>query len=199
MNRNGIVYTVLFTFVIAFFFVFFLSLANNATAPLVRENQVRSVQTAVLKALGIYPADPAELTKVYDENFKTIPKVGDLMKSALKGQKVLIRYFSGSGLWGSITGILAVDAGVDRILGLELISHNETPGLGGRIDEQWFKNQFIGEHIPKTGITILKGDGSVDSDPKNGKVDGITGASLTSASMESIINHEIKAFKGASK
>ncbi|MDF1568486.1 MAG: FMN-binding protein, partial [Spirochaetaceae bacterium] len=81
---------------------------------------------------------------------------------------------------------------LSQIIGLDVISHSETPGLGGRIEEDWFKDQFREEQIGPDGITVRKGEGGVDDDKENSTVDGITGASLTSAAMEVIINNEIE-------
>ncbi|MCK5735709.1 MAG: FMN-binding protein, partial [Spirochaetaceae bacterium] len=61
----------------------------------------------------------------------------------------------------------------------------------GRIEEDWFKDQFRGEVIPENGITVRKGEGGSDKDPDNGVVDGVTGASLTSTAMEVIVNNQI--------
>ncbi|PIE04937.1 MAG: hypothetical protein CSA76_01630 [Spirochaetales bacterium] len=83
--------------------------------------------------------------------------------------------------------------------GLDIISHSETPGLGGRIEEDWFKQQFRNEKIGTNGITVRKGEGGSDKDPDNSRVDGVTGASLTSASMEKIINDEIEVFRRYNK
>lgn len=191
MNRNGIIYTVVFTFVTAFFFVFFLSLANNATISLVEENKIVSIQKSVLRSIGKLPAEDSQVSAAYSAEFDTVPEPGDVIATTLDGEEIVIRYFSGSGLWGTITGVLALDSGLNRIIGLDIISHNETPGLGGRIDEEWFKNQFAGEKIGDKGITVVKGTGSSDDNPDNSAVDGVTGASLTSKSMETIVNREI--------
>lgn len=192
MNKNGIFYTVLFTFIIAFFFVFFLALANDATIALVEENKIVSVQSSVLKSIDRMPEEGMSISLAYGKEFDSVPQPGDTIETSIDGRAILIRYFSGSGLWGTITGILAVDKDVSRIVGLDIISHNETPGLGGRIDEEWFKDQFSGEKISDRGILVAKGSGASDEDPENSRVDGITGASLTSKSMETIVNNEIE-------
>jgi Na+-transporting NADH:ubiquinone oxidoreductase subunit C len=193
MKKDSLVYTVIFTFLTAFFFVFFLSLANGATEELVRQNQRAALQSAVLNSVGLNFTDPAES---YEKSFDSLPEAERVMKSRVDGKPVLIYYFSGSGLWGTVTGILAVEDDLSRIVGLDIISHNETPGLGGRIDESWFKEQFRGERIPDEGIRILKGSGTGDEDRENGIVDAVTGASLTSTSMQTIINDALAALKG---
>lgn len=43
-----------------------------------------------------------------------------------------------------ITVMLALDPGF-RLLGLEIMEHEEDPGLGGDIEQEFFKNQFMGK------------------------------------------------------
>ena len=74
---------------------------------------------------------------------------------------------------------------------------NETPGLGGRINEPWFKNQFEGEEIPADGIEVRALEGEGDPDATNGVVDSITGATRTSESIESIVNNQIEQLRSA--
>ncbi|MDX2454889.1 FMN-binding protein [Desulfosarcina sp.] len=47
-----------------------------------------------------------------------------------------------------ITAMLALDADFG-ILGLEVIEHEEDPGLGGEIEQAYFKNQFAGKSFEK--------------------------------------------------
>ncbi len=197
MNKNGILYTIIFSFLTAFFFVFFLALADGATKDLVDQNNIVSVQKSVLKVIDKLPADEEDISSVYDQYFKSVPRPGDELQAKVDGQNILIRYFSGSGLWGTITGIIGFSESLDTIEGLDIISHNETPGLGGRIDEDWFKNQFRGEKIGPDGIVVAKGGGGADTDKSNSTVDGITGASLTSSSMAKIVNGEIEYFRSS--
>jgi len=197
MNRNGIIYTVIFSFLTAFFFVFFLALADGATREQVELNKIVSVQKSVLKVLNRLPSDEEEISETYNSIFTSVPQPGETLNTTLDGNKIVIRYFSGSGLWGTITGVIGMTEALDRITGLDIISHNETPGLGGRIDEDWFKEQFRGEKIGSDGIIVAKGSGNVDMDKENSIVDGITGASLTSSSMAKIVNGEIEYFRSA--
>jgi len=195
MNRNGIIYTIIFSFLVSFFFVFFLALADGATKDLMKQNQLVSVEKSVLKVIDKLPANVEDISSTYNAIFNSVPQPGDVLKANLDGKKILIRYFSGNGLWGTITGIIGFSESLDRIIGLDIISHNETPGLGGRIDEKWFKEQFRGEKIGSKGIIVAKGTGKPDTDKNNSIVDGITGASLTSSSMAKIVNGEIKYFR----
>ena len=196
MNRDSFVYVVVFTFVIAFVFVFVIALADNATSERVARNQELVTAQAFLNAIGRGQEDSEAALARFEEIFGSVDGE-EVVRAEDNGRTVLVKQFSGNGLWGTVTGVLAVDSRVDRIVGLDIISHAETPGLGGRIEEDWFKNQFRNEKISDAGITVRKGEGDVDSDPDNSVVDGVTGASLTSSSMEVIINNEIEKFREA--
>jgi Na+-transporting NADH:ubiquinone oxidoreductase subunit C len=192
MKKNSLVYTVVFSFITAFFFVFILSMADRMTSEKTAENARKTFYTSVLKSSGVIIEEDEDVTSLFNKYFPDYIEGDNLLKTSAEGRNVLIKLFRGSGLWGTITGVIAFSGDLKRIEGLQIISHNETPGLGGRIDEEWFKNQFNGERIGSSGIVVRKGSGSPDSDSENGEVEGITGASLTSKSIETIINDNIE-------
>ena len=190
MNKESILYVVLFTAFTAFVFVFLISWADVSTAELVAKNQELVTAQAFLNAVGRPEEDRDAALKAYEEFFGSA--TGDsAVRAVLEGEEILITRFSGMGLWGTVTGVLATDASVQRIVGIDIISHSETPGLGGRIEQDWFKNQFRGERILPEGIVVRKGQGGADEDRDNGQVDGITGATGTSTSMAVMLNAKI--------
>lgn len=194
MKKDGFIYTVIFTFIGTFIFVLALSFANESTRERVKENQEAAFYNALLKAAGIDAGQ--DLEESYQRAFPGVKaEETQLFRTSRNGETIWIRRFSGSGLWGTLAGVLAVNNHADRIVGMEIISHNETPGLGGRIEEDWFKEQFSGEYIGSGRIQVNKGSGEADSDHENQQVDGITGASLTSKSIETIINQTIELIK----
>jgi len=189
MKKDGLIYTFIFVVLSAFLFVFLLSLANNATAEQVKLNEEEKEYQALFSVLGLEDSSSAR-KELFPEGLPEYPLTLDS-----DGQSIWINRFSGKGLWGTISGIMAIDNQSSRISGLALLSHSETPGLGGRIDETWFKEQFRGEKIGSAGIKLIKGAGTGDTDPDNSEVDAVTGASLTSASVELIVNNQIQLWK----
>lgn len=198
MKKESMSYVVIFTFVVCVLFVFPLALANEFTRDQVEANRRLFERSAVLSALGVKYSSPSEVDALYEKSVTTTGSGADeLFRTEADGQVRFARRFSGPGLWGTIAGIVAVDASVERIAGLQIVSHNETPGLGGRIDESWFKTQFAGEKIGNAGIRVRVGTGKGDGDPENGEVDAVTGASRTSQSIETLVNSQIAAFRKA--
>ncbi len=66
------------------------------------------------------------------------------------------------------------------------MKQNETPGLGARITEKWFKEQFRGKSAPFT----MAAEGTSE---KPGELDAITGATKTSQAVLRIVNRSAEA------
>jgi len=191
VKRDSKTYTVFFAFLITFVFIFILSILNASTVKQVTDNERLFKVKAILKAFAIDFKDDGEALRLFSEKveIKQVDEV-ELYMSSAGDQKLYGIVFRGNGLWSTITGFLAVDEKVERITGLEIISQAETPGLGGRIEESWFKDQFRSERIVNGVIRVKSGSG--DFDHENGKVDAITGATQTSKSVEKIINEHLE-------
>ena len=58
------------------------------------------------------------------------------------------------------------------VAGVRILSHGETPGLGARVTEEAFLEQFRGKEL---GGVVLKKDG--------GEIEGVTGATISSRAV----------------
>lgn len=194
MSRSeaGFVYTVIFTFVICFIFVFVLSLTNLATEDIVTRNEQIKQQGAILRAMGISVDTEEEILTRFQEIEQEQNADFIFYRGTVDGNEIYVKEFQGPGLWGTITGAIGVNLSAGTISGLEIISHNETPGLGARIDQPWYKDQFIDEQIVNDQIRMTSRRGVGDEDNSNGEIDGVSGATRTSESMVKIINEELR-------
>lgn len=113
--------------------------------------------------------------------------------------------FSGIGFWAEIKGFIALDADLQKTVGLKVIEQSETPGLGGRVEEPFFAEPFkAGLDItpPKPGKSYVY-MGTAGSKPEPGTAqygrtfDAITGATLTSTAMDRMLNTSIAEFSRA--
>jgi Na+-transporting NADH:ubiquinone oxidoreductase subunit C len=110
----------------------------------------------------------------------------------------------GVGFWARIDGLLAVTPEVDKTLGVEFLSHQETPGLGGRITEEKFTEQWEGLNVspPEQAgqILYITKSSPEGGDPAYGRhVDAITGATGTSHAVEAFVNTRIEQFRRAAQ
>ena len=181
--KQGYTYTVIFMFVMSALFTAALAIANAFYLPAIKSNEVLAEKKSILDALDIdVPADSNQVNNIFDKSirkssfsgkdvYENIDETGNVTGYALP--------FSGPGLWGTIIGYGGVSGDFSTLLGINFTVQSETPGLGGRIDEAWYKEQF-------RGISI-KQDGKLEFDPEKSGIDGITGASITSKSVTNII------------
>jgi Na+-transporting NADH:ubiquinone oxidoreductase subunit C len=91
--------------------------------------------------------------------------------------------------------MVGIDPQATKILGLAFYGHSETPGLGGRITERWFTDQFTGLPLRPIerdqNIFYLKPEGTAEA---SNELDAITGATITSSSVEAFLNQELDNF-----
>lgn len=193
--KNSFLYTVVFTFVLCFLFVLILSFANIVTIDKIEENVRIEKQIAILQSLGVKNIDA--IAQI-EEQFQKVQEVefnGETYYKMATGDVPAYAFaFSGPGLWGTISGYIAIEEGAKKIKGFSITDQNETPGLGARISERWFLDQFVSESIINNNVVVLKG-GTGDTNKENGSIDGITGATRTSEGIQAIITNAIKQFK----
>jgi Na+-transporting NADH:ubiquinone oxidoreductase subunit C len=196
--------TVGFVFILTFVVTGILSGLHIATRGRVAENDRLRYERAVLEAVGIIGAPRSEVSRTYGElertrvGFEAGPEQvfapnGILYRTLADGRPVVAMPFTGPGVWGDIVGVISVTEDLETIVGLSILDHNETPGLGGRITEEEFLAQFRGERISADGIALSRGRG--DTDATNASVDAISGATGSSRALHGIVNRTIAALQ----
>ncbi len=100
------------------------------------------------------------------------------------------------GLWGGISGFVAVNDDNNTIYGVYFNHEGETAGLGAEIkDNVKWQEKFRGKKIHKDGqdgiqLGVVKG--AQVSDPNN--VDAVTGATLTSNGVDDMLKKGLANF-----
>jgi Na+-transporting NADH:ubiquinone oxidoreductase subunit C len=185
MNKR--VSLVLFTILITVIFIAPISFAYLLTKPIVALNEEVYLKRAVLSAAGVeLPATNAEVKDVFDRRMEVLPSEvrGELvyrLKDDAGGTAGWVLTRTGPGLWGDITMVIGFAADRERLSGIEFLKQSETPGLGARVSEAWFKRQFKGKRGPFT--TVGEGEPS-----KENEFDAVTGATITSNAVKTIVN-----------
>ncbi|MDF2547189.1 MAG: hypothetical protein K0R93_2087 [Anaerosolibacter sp.] len=191
--KKGSLYSVFFMMIVTAIFTLALSALNQSTIAAVQGNQIIKHQKKLLYAFNI-PFDDTmktdEINALYDTHIKE-SKQGSMLIYEGHINNQLIGYateMEGPGLWGNIQGIVAVNKDLNNILGIDFLAHSETPGLGGRIDENWFKEQFRNIELNNSSPYVLY------RPSPNGTVDAIAGATLTSKAVLNIVNDSLIEF-----
>ena len=174
--------------VVTLVFISITTVIYTFTKDTISLNERLRLKRAVLYAAGTeLPEDPAEIEKAFDNRVKEIKDDSgrvlyyEVVESGSSNIESYVVIRIGAGLWGEITAGVGFDNTLESFKGLEVIDQNETPGLGGRIGEDWFKEQFRGKQPPLT--TVPEGDATADN-----QFQAVTGASYSTAAIQDIMN-----------
>jgi Na+-transporting NADH:ubiquinone oxidoreductase subunit C len=181
---------VVFTVLVTVGFVAPISLVHLLTRPTVELNEQVFLKRAVLYAAGLeVPKSPTELVALFDRRVEQMPgpdgkSLYYLVKDPAGQPAGYVVLQSGPGLWGEITAAVGFDAHLEKLSGVDFLKQVETPGLGARIAEPWFREQFRGKRGPFT--TVAEGEPAGEN-----QFDAITGATLTSNFVKDLLNGAI--------
>ena len=106
------------------------------------------------------------------------------------GVEQVVLPIEGGGMWGMLSGFIALDRDGNTVRGLTFYEQKETPGLGGEIaNPKWQalwrgRKAYDASFSPK--LAVIKGNaGPADKDPH--RVDGLSGATITGNSVSRLI------------
>ena len=95
----------------------------------------------------------------------------------------------GAGLWGPIWGYIAVNDDGNTNYGANFSHEGETPGLGARITEQSFQDEFKDKHLFVDGefksVAVLKKGQKATNGAE--QIDALTGATITSRGVSDMM------------
>lgn len=113
-----------------------------------------------------------------------------LVNEKNKIEKVILPIY-GKGLWSTMYGFIALDKDLKTIKGITFYDHAETPGLGGEIDNPRWKSIWKGKQAfdknRNLKISVIKGMVNLSGPDAQYRVDGITGATLTSKGVDNTV------------
>ena len=133
------------------------------------------------------------ITEIFDNNIETIELSGLVYYKISSG--IMAFPFEGPGLWGSIIGVMAMEADAKTISNVAIKFQEETPGLGSRIAGKEYLDTLIKKQFKPELILVAAGKAKSDVE-----VDGLTGATLSCKAFIDILNDQYgkinSAFKG---
>lgn len=98
---------------------------------------------------------------------------------------VAFQVTAADGYSGNINIMVGVDPSA-TVVGIEILSHNETPGLGDKIDQPEFKKIFAGKNLDNADWRVKK-DG--------GEFDQITGATISPRAVVGAVHKGLEFFR----
>ena len=112
------------------------------------------------------------------------------------GETKYVLPVTGRGLWGGLWGYIALNADKKTVYGTYFYHESETAGLGARIGERWFQEQFngkpvfAGENTEAVALKVVKAGAS----KAENEIDGVTGATLTSVGVSDMVQDGLSVY-----
>ncbi|OHB25605.1 MAG: hypothetical protein A2X84_11310 [Desulfuromonadaceae bacterium GWC2_58_13] len=150
-----------------------LSLVEQVTrAPIAEQRRQETLKAllAVMPAVDNSPdADTVSLVVGQDKKGRELTRIfyRGRNRGVLAG--LAFKVVAPDGYSGTIEIMVGVDP-EGTVTGLEILAHAETPGLGSKIEQAWFKNQFLGKSLDNADWRVKKDGGAFDQ---------ITGATIS--------------------
>ena len=193
LDTNNNAYILIYSSVLVIVVAFLLAFVASVLKPMQDANVKIDTMQHKLNALNLRELDKSVVESTYEDLKQADLTAGDITIEVfnIDGQKKYVVPVSGRGLWGGISGYIALDEDLNTIFGTDFQHESETAGLGALIAEQAFQVSFCGKKVFADGT-----DGVALSVVKKGKqgniasenyVDGITGATLTSNGVDEML------------
>ncbi|HIT85087.1 MAG TPA: RnfABCDGE type electron transport complex subunit G [Candidatus Ornithomonoglobus intestinigallinarum] len=158
-----------------------LAAVNGITAPLIAENEEKTIQEALKVVMPdadeFEEKEKDEAAKAAEEKYGS--EILNLYDAKAGGEVVgLCAIVETKGYSAGLTCAVGVDAdGV--VTGVEITAHEETPGLGANAEDEGFRNQYIGKHGE---IGVAKNNAG------DNEITAMSGATMTSNGVTNAVN-----------
>ncbi|MBF1543998.1 MAG: NADH:ubiquinone reductase (Na(+)-transporting) subunit C [Prevotella salivae] len=223
MKTNSNSYTIIYSVIIVVIVAFLLAFVFQALKPMQDANIALDKKKQILNSLNIRDLNDAQADAKYKEVIvadRVIDEKGKVLlpgttggenagfkldskdykegKLALyicrvNGETKYVIPVYGMGLWGPISGYIALNADKSTIYGVYFNHESETAGLGAEIkDNKAWQEKFQGKKLFKNGddkAIALSVEKKVE-DPTT-QVDAVTGATLTSNGVRDMLHEAL--------
>lgn len=223
MKTNSNSYTIIYSVIIVVIVAFLLAFVFQALKPMQDANVALDKKKQILNSLNIRDLNDAQAYAKYKEVIvadRVIDEKGKVLlpgttggenagfkleskdykegKLALyicrvNGETKYVVPVYGMGLWGPISGYIALNADKSTVYGVYFNHESETAGLGAEIkDNKAWQEKFQGKKLFKNGddkAIALSVEKKVE-DPTT-QVDAVTGATLTSNGVRDMLHEAL--------
>lgn len=223
MKTNSNSYTIIYSVIIVVIVAFLLAFVSQALKPMQDANVALDKKKQILNSLNIRDLNDAQADAKYKEVIvadRVIDEKGKVLlpgttggenagfkleskdykegKLALyicrvNGETKYVIPVYGMGLWGPISGYIALNADKSTVYGVYFNHESETAGLGAEIkDNKAWQEKFQGKKLFKNGddkAIALSVEKKVE-DPTT-QVDAVTGATLTSNGVRDMLHEAL--------
>ena len=181
LNTNSNAYIIIYSAIMVVIVAFLLAFVYQALKPMQDANVALDVKKQILYSLNIRDLDGAEAEAKYAEVVKSEPGGrGEFKKSyyncEVNGKNIHVFPLKGMGLWGGISGFIALEDDFDTEIK----------------DSQEWQEKFIGKKLHKDGVDGIALSVVKKVTDSETQVDAVTGATLTSNGVSDMLQDCLK-------
>ncbi|MBQ9357175.1 MAG: NADH:ubiquinone reductase (Na(+)-transporting) subunit C [Prevotella sp.] len=196
LNTNSNAYIIIYSTILVVIVAFLLAFVSQSLKPMQDANVALDQKKQILNSLNLRDLDDAEAEARYSQVVKSEEQVEGMTyyNCEIDGRQKYVFPLKGMGLWGGISGFIAVDDDLNTIFGAYFNHEGETAGLGAEIkDSQEWQERFSGKKIfgadGSLAIGVVKNVDNAES-----QVDAVTGATLTSNGVNDMLRSGLAAY-----
>lgn len=198
MKTNSNTYTLIYSSVMVIVVAFLLAFVYQALKPMQDANVALDLKKQILYSLNLRDLDNAQAEHTYNEVVKREEQVdgNTLYVCEVDGKPKYVIPLKGMGLWGGISGFIAVNDDRQTVYGAYFNHESETAGLGAEIkDNRAWQEKFRGKHLFKKGSAGVALSVKKKVDDPDTQVDAVTGATLTSNGVSDMLREGIEKYR----
>ncbi len=198
MKTNSNTYTIIYSSVMVIVVAFLLAFVYQALKPMQDANVALDLKKQILYSLNLRDLDNAQAERTYNEVVKREEQVdgNTLYVCEVDGKPKYVIPLKGMGLWGGISGFIAVNDDRQTVYGAYFNHESETAGLGAEIkDNRAWQEKFRGKHLFKKGSADVALAVKKKVDDPDTQVDAVTGATLTSNGVSDMLREGIEKYR----
>ena len=190
-------YIIIYASVMVIIVAFLLAFISSVLKPTQDANVERDKKNQILTSLNIVGLKGEAIDQQYAQTITDVQTEagGQVYVAQVDGQTKYVLPVKGRGLWGGLWGYISIDEDKQHVFGTYFDHESETAGLGARIKERWFQEQFNGKPIftdntQQVALTVVKKGAS----KAETEFDVVTGATLTSNGVAGMVTDGLQAY-----
>jgi Na+-transporting NADH:ubiquinone oxidoreductase subunit C len=208
--KDSFLYPIIFMLVMVIIFAGILSLMYRMSEAKIESYQLETYQKRILSTVAgkiseVTGQDIEAIMEGYPETFEKHviaiqnPAFDRKAYRAVVQDSTIAYCFEigGKGLWGTMQALISTSTDYRTILAFAIVDQKETPGLGARIEEDWFLNQFqdrlfVQNPESEEDVTRKYEFIAETQEPEHdGQLRRVTGATITSDSVIKMLRDEM--------
>ncbi|MCB5248978.1 MAG: FMN-binding protein [Candidatus Cloacimonadales bacterium] len=207
--KDSFIFPIIFMLILVLIFTGIISVMYRLSEARIEAYKTETYERRILGTLAQKIAEteqssPEDIIAAYPESFHTyVREIKDdsferkVYKAVVSDSTVAYCFeIGGKGLWGTMQALVSTSTDFRTILSFAIVDQKETPGLGARIEEDWFLNQFSNRLFvvnPKSTEDVTQSYEFIaeTQSPENDRqLRRVTGATITSDSVIKMLRDE---------